>query len=37
MAIYYIDPVLAAAAIIPAVVLLIKVYQADRLRGNPFR
>ena len=35
MAIYYIDPVLAAAAIIPAVVLLIKVYQADRLEKEP--
>ena len=35
MAIYYIDPILAAAAIIPAVVLLIKVYQADRLEKEP--
>ena len=35
MAIYYIDPVLAAAAIIPAIVLLIKVYQADRLEKEP--
>ena len=35
MAIYYIDPVLAAAAIIPAVVLLIKVYKADRLEKEP--
>ncbi len=30
-----VDPVLIAAAIIPAIVLLIKVYQADRVEKEP--
>lgn len=30
-----VDPVLIAAAIIPAIVLLIKVYQADRIEKEP--
>ena len=34
---FYLNPILIAAAVIPAVVLLVKVYQADRLEKEPPR
>lgn len=32
---FYTNPILIAAAVIPAIVLLVKVYRADRLEREP--
>ena len=32
---FYMNPILIAAAVVPALFLLIKVYQADRLEPEP--
>lgn len=35
MVLFYINPILISAAIIPAIILLVKVYRADRLEPEP--
>lgn len=36
MFLFYVNPILIAAAVIPAIVLLRFVYKEDRLNGIPF-